>query len=70
MSEKLTWCKSSYSSQGNCVEVGTDDRTPVVHVRDTKSRERGELTVTAATWREFTGEIKAGRLDLPLPVRS
>jgi len=68
MSYSLKWVKAraSGSSGGSCVEVGTDGRTPAVHVRDTKSRERGMLTVTASTWRAFTDDIKSGRLDLPV----
>jgi hypothetical protein len=63
----LRWRKAraSGANGGGCVEIGTDDRTPVVHVRDTKSRERGMITVSAATWRQFMNEIKAGRADLP-----
>jgi len=63
-STDLTWRKASASSNGgsSCVEVGTDRQTPVVHVRDTKSRERGMITVTAASWRTFMNQIKAGEV--------
>lgn len=47
------WQKSSYSAhQGDCVEVAP--MPPAVGVRDSKSRERGHLTVTPAAWRAFT----------------
>jgi Domain of unknown function (DUF397) len=64
----VRWRKSSKSggNGGGCVEIGTDDRTPVVHVRDTTARHRGMLTVTAESWGAFLGEAKSGRLDLPL----
>jgi len=62
--DNITWRKSSYSSSGNCVEAGADSRTAVVHVRDTKSRERGMLTITATTWLAFLADAKGGRLDL------
>jgi hypothetical protein len=66
-----TWRKSSYSSSGNCVEVGADGRTPNVSIRDTKSRERGMLAVSAETFAEFIANAKAGRLDLSaLPARN
>jgi hypothetical protein len=55
----LNWRKSSYSGNGggNCVEVASTAAT--VHVRDTKSRERGMLTVTGAAWQAFLADIKA-----------
>ena len=66
----LTWRKSSRSGNGggNCVEVASDDRR--VHVRDTKSRQRGMLTVSAAAWRQFVNEIKTSRADIPALSRT
>jgi hypothetical protein len=53
------------------VEVGADGRTPNVSIRDTKSRERGMLAVSAETFAEFIANAKAGRLDLSaLPARN
>ena len=59
---ELTWRKATRSGTqgGNCVEVAS--AVSAVHVRDTKSRERGMLTVTAATWQAFLADIKASRL--------
>ena len=51
------WHKSTYSggSGGNCVEVG---RAPEhVGIRDTKNRDLGHLTVSAAAWRTFIKAI-------------
>lgn len=62
--EGLTWCKSSYSSSGNCVEVGTAAAGTVAGIRDSKSPERGHLAVEPEAWRAFLAAIKAGRLDL------
>jgi hypothetical protein len=64
---ELRWRKATRSGAngGNCVEVGSASGDPDVHIRDSKSRERGTLTVTDATWRTFTDSIKAGQLDLP-----
>lgn len=51
------WRTSTYSqtAQGQCVEVGTAPGR--VGVRDTKSRERGQLTVSRATWRTFVRQL-------------
>jgi len=58
------WRKSSYSnSTGGCVEVAAAWRT--VGVRDTKQRGAGPvLEFSAAAWRAFLGQVKAGRFDL------
>ncbi|MET7989597.1 DUF397 domain-containing protein [Amycolatopsis sp. NPDC005232] len=51
----LDWRKSSYSSNGgDCVEVAADRE---VLVRDTKDREAGHITVTAAAWRELLSRL-------------
>jgi len=52
---ELKWVKSSYSSQGNCVEVAVRDR---VLVRDTQDRTGPVLRFTAETWRRFAGQVK------------
>jgi hypothetical protein len=51
----LTWVKSSYSSQGNCVEVAARDR---VLVRDTQDRTGPVLRFTPGAWRRFAGQVK------------
>jgi hypothetical protein len=62
MSDSFKWVKARASggSGGNCVEVADD--TGTVHIRDTKSRERGMLTVDAATWRRFIADVKTSEL--------
>jgi hypothetical protein len=62
--DDLRWRKSSFSGNGggSCVEVASGAAS--IHVRDTKSRERGFITVTSATWQTFMDEIKAGRAGL------
>jgi hypothetical protein len=53
--EPRRWITSSYSGdQGNCVEVS---RGQMFHVRDTKQRDGGELTVPARAWEAFTAAI-------------
>lgn len=43
----LTWRKSSYSVQTECVEVAL---STTVGVRDTKARHLGQLTVSRVAW--------------------
>ncbi|MEV4598403.1 DUF397 domain-containing protein [Amycolatopsis sp. NPDC049253] len=51
----LEWRKSSYSpNAGDCVEVATGRD---VHVRDTKDREAGHITVPAPAWRELLSRL-------------
>jgi hypothetical protein len=59
------WRKSSYSGNGgsDCVEVARN-LPRVVAVRDSKNPAGPALTVAAAGWRNFVGEVKAGRHDL------
>ena len=55
--DRFVWLKSSYSGGdgGQCVEVG---RAPEhVGIRDTKNRDLGHLTVSAAAWRTFIKAI-------------
>jgi hypothetical protein len=60
--DELHWIKARASggASGNCVELAKDASN--VHVRDTKSRERGMLTVDAATWRAFMADLKTREL--------
>ena len=53
----LTWRKARASGNGgaNCVEVASDGQQ--VHVRDTKSREAGHITVSASAWRVFVSQV-------------
>jgi hypothetical protein len=59
------WRKSSYSggNGGGCVEVARN--VPgIIAVRDSKDREGSVLAFTYQEWQEFSGEVKAGQLDL------
>lgn len=56
------WRKSSYSggsSQSTCVEVAPAPAR--VGIRDTKARDRGQLTVSRTTWRAFTRFVRRPR---------
>lgn len=57
----MGWRKSSHSGNGggDCVEVGGS--AGHVLVRDTRSRERGHVTVTTEKWRAFVADLKADR---------
>lgn len=59
----LTWHKATMSSNGGggCVEVASN--TTATFVRDSKSRERGHITVTHEAFAEFVVLIKRGELD-------
>jgi hypothetical protein len=62
--ENLGWRKSkaSGSGGGQCVEVATVPGMTLV--RDSKSPERGHLTVTPETFGALLGRVKRGELDL------
>ena len=53
-----SWRKSSYSdgNGGDCVETASG--SGVIQVRDTADRDGTTLSVTAAVWQRFTGELK------------
>jgi hypothetical protein len=57
MTNEPTWRTSSYSGQGNCVELaGQRNR---VLVRDTKQAGTGPvLAFSAPAWRRFARELK------------
>lgn len=61
---ELTWIKSSYSSQGNCVEVADHDHH--VMVRDTTDRSGPVLRFTHAAWRRFADQVKRSLAPDPI----
>ncbi|MEU7485376.1 DUF397 domain-containing protein [Streptomyces sp. NPDC042319] len=54
MSAAPHWFKSSYSTEqgGNCVEVAV--APTAIHIRDSKDSDGPHLSVTPATWANFT----------------
>ena len=58
MADEPAWRVATYTggNGGNCVEVGDANRT--ILVRDTKDRNGGTLTFTAATWQVFTNSLR------------
>jgi hypothetical protein len=60
--DTLVWKKSSYSVNGDCVEVAFSGA--YVLVRDTKNRQGAVLRFTAGDWDAFLKEVRAGRLNI------
>jgi len=57
MTNEPTWRTSSYSGQGNCVELA--DQGGRVLVRDTKQAGAGPvLAFSTPAWRRFARELK------------
>ena len=55
--EVASWRVATYTGgNGDCVEVGDADRA--ILVRDTKDRNGGTLTFTAAAWKAFTKSLR------------
>jgi putative sterol carrier protein len=55
------WKKSSYSAQGNCVEVSVGS---TVKVRHTKRPDDATIEYSHDEWLAFTRGVKAGEFDL------
>jgi hypothetical protein len=55
------WRKSTYSSSTgqNCVEVATN-RPGIVAIRDSKDPDGPGLLISAAEWRAFVRDLRAG----------
>lgn len=60
--EVMNWRRASFSSSNgqNCVEVARHPAGAIA-VRDSKNPGNGHLVVSRGAWRNFTGQIKAGR---------
>lgn len=58
MADEPAWRVATYTggNGGNCVEVGDANRA--ILVRDSKDRDGGTLTFTAATWQVFTNSLR------------
>ena len=57
---RAQWRKSSYSgNNGNCVEVATN-LPNLVAIRDSKNSDGSRLLMSAASWRVFVRDLKAG----------
>ena len=58
MANEPAWRVDTYTggNGGNCVEIGDANRA--ILVRDTKDRDGGTLTFTAATWQVFTNSLR------------
>lgn len=57
---RAQWRKSSYSgNNGNCVEVATN-LPDLVAIRDSKNSDGSRPLMSAASWRVFVRDLKAG----------
>lgn len=56
---QVEWRKSTYSGQGNCVEVGFLDGGQVA-MRDSKDRGGPVLVFSYADWRSFLHRVMDG----------
>jgi Domain of unknown function (DUF397) len=56
----LVWRKSSASDTNcnNCVEVASSDQT--VHIRDSKNRDGGRITVSVRAWSALLASLREG----------
>ncbi|HEY1915118.1 MAG TPA: DUF397 domain-containing protein [Streptosporangiaceae bacterium] len=62
---ELKWRKARASgSNGDCVEIGTTPAGHAAGIRDSKSPERGMLTVTPDTLEALLASVKRGELNL------
>jgi hypothetical protein len=68
--EDLIWRKASKSGNGgNCVEVGShasEGGGGAFGIRDSKSVERGHLTITPTMLGELLSSVRRGDLDMRL----
>ncbi|MFC5750675.1 DUF397 domain-containing protein [Actinomadura rugatobispora] len=58
----VTWRKSSYSAEYNCVEAVS--LPGAVAVRDSKDPGGPKFVLSGAAWRSLNQRIKGGRYDL------
>ena len=58
----LRWWKSSFSSQGDCVEVAFAGRDQVF-VRDSKDPDGPVLQFSLSEWAALAAGVKAGEFD-------
>jgi hypothetical protein len=57
------WRKSSYSAEGNCVEVAF--LGDGVAIRNSSDRQGPMLVFSSADWRSFLRGVRDGEFDLP-----
>jgi hypothetical protein len=57
----VTWRKSSFSTNGDCVTVG--EYGDMIAVRDSKDPEGGTLFFTRSEMAAFVAGVKAGEFD-------
>jgi predicted secreted Zn-dependent protease len=61
-SSKVNWRKSTYCSNGDCVEVAVLDEEVVL--RDSKNRQGAILRFTLIEWETFLNGVRDGEFNL------
>ena len=56
--------KSTFSTNGDCVEVATNPSTDEVFVRDSKSPDGPQHQFTKSEWRAFIAGVRDGQFDV------
>ncbi len=59
---ELKWKKSTFSQQGDCVEVAMDSTG--VHVRDSKDPMGPQLVFSPSEWRAFAAGMQDGQFEV------
>jgi hypothetical protein len=55
----VVWHKSSFSANGDCIEVAIQDDS--VLIRDTKNRSGGTVSASSSAWQEFIQGIQSNK---------
>ena len=53
------WRKSSFSANGDCIEVAIQNGS--VLIRDTKNRSGGTISASSSAWQEFIQAIRSNK---------
>ena len=61
--DALAWRKSSYSSDGACVETAATRDS--IYMRDSKDRNGPILTFSLTEWKAFLAGVRNGEFDVP-----
>ncbi len=59
---ELKWKKSTFSQQGDCVEVA--ESSAGVHVRDSKNPDGPQLLFSRSEWRAFLQGVQVGQFEV------
>jgi hypothetical protein len=63
-SRTVVFTRSSYCTNGSCVEVGQSTQDAQVHIRDSKDPNATTLSFNPDEWMAFVAGVKAGEFDI------